>query len=188
MDASKLIKFIPQQYLGAASGAATDKRIRFAIKIALVVGLYIGVLYLPVLSFSGQGGQSLSDVFWYVVVGGADRSYWLSVAPAHYIGAIGILLALFIALAAHVAGVALSDHLRTFGGGLVAAICLIALLPLVRPLATGILDAMAYGLPIAILYLIAVMGWEGYDALRGQGRAEPVVEPLAADAYYGVEE
>lgn len=188
MDAGKLIKFIPQQYLGAASGAATDKRIRFAIKIALVMGLDIGVLYLPVLSFSGQGGQSLSDVFWYAVVGGADRSYWLSVAPAHYIGAIGTLLALFIALAAHIAGVALSDHLRTFGGGLVAAICLIALLPLVRPLATGILDAMAYGLPIAILYLIAVMGWEGYDALRGQRGAEPVVEPLTADAYRGVEE
>ena len=177
MDTRKLIKFIPQQYLAAASGAATNERIKFAINIALVVGLYIGVLYLPILSFSGQGGQSLSDVLWYVVVGGADRSYWLTVAPARYVGAAGTLLILFIAFAAPIAGVILSNHIRTFGGGAVAAICLIALLPLVRPLATGIVDAMAYGLPIAILYLIAVMGWEGYNALRERGRAGPVTKP-----------
>ena len=172
MDIGKLNKFVnlsPQRYLGAGS----DKAIEKLVKLALVAGLYIGILYLPVLSFSAQGGQSLSDVLWYAVVGGMDRSYWLTAAPVHYFGAVAALILLFIALAAHIAGLILQDPLRTFGGGAIAAICLVALLPLARPLASGMLDAMAWGLPIAILYLAAVMGWEGYARFASSTARNP---------------
>ena len=157
-------RYTPQRYRGADSFETAHKLTRLAIKLALVAGLYIVILYLPILRFSGHGGQSLSDVLWYAVVGGMDRGYWLAVAPARYIGAVGTCLLLCVALATHIAGIAFSDHRRTFGAGVTVSVCLIALLPLIRPLAAGTLDAMAYGLPIAVLYLAVIMGYEGYNA------------------------
>ena len=146
-----------------------------AINATLILGLYAGILWLPILNFSGHGDQSLSDVAWYLVVDGIDRGYWASVALIGFLGAIGTVGALFVALAVQMTGIVINDRRKTVGSGIAAVLCLIALPPLFRPLSTGMLGAAAYGLPVAILYVVAVMVWIRYGVRQWDRRRYPRV-------------